>query len=151
MRCRRRHELTLDATAPLPRTHALPASFDSSVERRLAVDIRRLASGWELAREDTVVRVGSRLFYPDFTLVSARGRVLVEVVGYWTPEYLASKAEALRAVEVPMVVCVDGRHARGDLSARPGIIAYRGRVDASALVAEAERMLAPAPRNASTG
>jgi len=140
----RRHELVLDATAPLPRTHALPASSDSGVERRLAVDIRRLASGWELAREDTVVRVGSRLFYPDFTLVSARGRVLVEVVGYWTPEYLANKAEALRAVEVPLVVCVDERHARGDLSPRPGILAYRGRVDASALVAEAERMLGAA-------
>ncbi len=140
----RRHELVLDATAPLPRTHALPASSDSGVERRLAVDIRRLASGWELAREDTVVRVGSRLFYPDFTLVSARGRVLVEVVGYWTPEYLASKAEALRAVDVPLVVCVDERHARGDLSPRPGILAYRGRVDASALVAEAERMLGAA-------
>jgi predicted nuclease of restriction endonuclease-like RecB superfamily len=147
----RRHELALDATAPLPRTHALPASSDSGVERRLAVDIRRLASGWELAREDTVVRVGSRLFYPDFTLVSARGRVLVEVVGYWTPEYLASKAEALRAVEVPMVVCVDERHARGDLSPRPGVLAYRGRVDASALVAEAERMLGPETRHASGG
>jgi predicted nuclease of restriction endonuclease-like RecB superfamily len=137
----RRHELALDATAPLPRTHALPASSDSAVERRLAVDLRRLASGWELAREDTVVRVGSRLFYPDFTLVSARGRVLVEIVGYWTPQYLASKAEALRAVKVPMVVCVDERHARGDLSPGPGVLAYRGRVDVSALVAEAERML----------
>ena len=81
------------------------------------------------------------LFYPDFTLVSARGRVLVEVVGYWTPEYLASKAEGLRAVEVPMVVCVDELHACGDLSPRSGVLAYRGRVDASALVAEAERML----------
>ena len=139
-----RHQLALDATAPLPRTHALPASSDSGVERRLAADMRRLASGWELAREDTVVRVGQRLFYPDFTLVSPRGRVLVEVVGYWTPEYLASKIEALRAVEAPMVVCVDERHARGDLSPRPGVLAYRGRVDAAALVAEAERMLGAA-------
>lgn len=137
----RRNELALDATAPLPRTHALPASSDSEVERRLAADLRRLASGWELAREDTVVRVGRRLFYPDFTLIGARGRVLVEVVGYWTPEYLASKLEALRAVEAPMVVCVDERHARGDLSPRRGILTYRRRVDAALLVAEAERML----------
>jgi predicted nuclease of restriction endonuclease-like RecB superfamily len=111
------------------------------VERRLAADMRRLNAGWELAREDTVVRVGTRLFYPDFTLVSARGRVLVEVVGYWTPEYLASKAEALRAVEGPIVVCVDERHAQGELSPRRGILIYRGRIDAATLVAEAERML----------
>jgi uncharacterized protein len=142
-----RHELALDATAPLPRTHALPASTDSGVERRLAADVRRLASGWELVREDTVVQVGPRLFYPDFTLVSPRGRVLVEVVGYWTPEYLASKTEALRAVEAPMVVCVDERHARGELAPRPGLLAYRGRVDAAALIGEAERALgAPRPR-----
>ena len=137
----RRYELALDATAPLPKTHALPASYDSSVERRLAADIRRLGSGWELAREDTVVRVGRRLFYPDFTLVSPRGRVLVEVVGYWTPEYLASKVEALRAVEAPMVVCVDERHAQRELSPRRGILTYRGRIDAATLVAEAERIL----------
>jgi predicted nuclease of restriction endonuclease-like RecB superfamily len=67
--------------------------------------------------------------------------VLVEVVGYWTPEYLASKAEALRAVEAPMVVCVDERHARGELSPRRGILTYRGRIDAATLVAEADRML----------
>lgn len=48
--------------------------------------------------------------------------------------------------EVPMVVCVDVRHAPGDLSPRPGLLAYRGRVDAAALVAEAERMLGPESR-----
>jgi predicted nuclease of restriction endonuclease-like RecB superfamily len=139
-----RYILELDATAPLPRTHALPARADSEVERRLAIDLRRLRSGWELAREDTVLRVGKRLFFPDFTLVApeGRGRVLVEIVGYWDPTYLARKVEALAAVTAPIVVCVDERHATGALAARDEVLAYRkGRVDARALVAAAERLV----------
>ena len=140
-----RHELVLDATAPLPRTHALPATSDSEVERRLAIDLRRLRSQWAIAREDTVVNVGRRLFFPDFTLIAPeRGaRVLVEIVGYWDPDYLAKKVEALAAVKTPILVCVDERHATGALAPRPGVLAYRkGRVDASALIAAAETLTA---------
>jgi len=146
-----RHELVLDATAPLPRTHALPAAADSEVERRLAIDLRRLRSGWEISREDTVVRVGRRLFFPDFTLVAPEGRarVLVEIVGYWDPDYLAKKIEALAAVRTPIVVCVDERHATGALAPRHDVLAYRkGRVDAAALVAAAERLTKDSSRDA---
>ena len=139
-----RYSLELDATAPLPLLHALPKPTDSAVERRLVNDVRRLCSGWELAREDTVVRVGARLFFPDFTLRAPddRGRVLLEIVGYWDPVYLANKVEALAAVETPIVVCVDERHASGALSPGPNVLSYRaGRVDAVALLAAAERAL----------
>ncbi len=139
-----RYGLDLDAAAPLPLLHVLPKSHDSAVERRLASDVRRFHAEWELTREDTVIRVGRRLFFPDFTL-RLRGtasRVLVEIVGYWDPQYLAKKVEALAAVEVPILVCVDARHALGALSAAPTILPYRqGRVDASALIAAATQTL----------
>jgi uncharacterized protein len=139
------HVLALDASAPLPRTHALPATSDSLVEKQLAKDLRRARSGWELVREDTVVRVGRRLFFPDFTLVApgGRGRVLVEIVGYWDPTYLANKVDALAAVDTPIIVCVDERHATGALSPGPRVLPYRGnRVDAAALVRAADGALA---------
>jgi predicted nuclease of restriction endonuclease-like RecB superfamily len=139
-----RFSLELDASAPLPLLHALPKPTDSAVERRLVNDVRRLRSGWELAREDTVVRVGQRLFFPDFTLRAPddRGRVLLEVVGYWDPAYLANKIEALAAVDTPIVVCVDERHASGWLSSGPNVLSYRaGRIDVVALMAAAERAL----------
>jgi predicted nuclease of restriction endonuclease-like RecB superfamily len=126
--------LDLDATSPIGRTHALPRRTDSAVERRLVRDLRAAPGGWTIVREDTVVRVGRRLFYPDFTLASSAGRVLVEVVGYWTPEYLASKIEALAAVDVPIVVCVDERHANGPLEKRRGVITFRERVDVAELL-----------------
>ena len=131
---------SIDGGAPLPRAFSLPRDADSQLERRLAKDIRRTSDGsWNLVRESTVIRVGQRLFFPDFALHSARGRVLVEVVGYWTPEYLAAKAEALRAVDVPMVVCVDARH--GPLDARLDVLPYSKVIDAEALLARADAVL----------
>lgn len=131
--------LILDGSSPLPRTHALPLAHDSKLEARLEKDLRRLASPWRIERESAVVRAEGRLFFPDFSLVSARGRVLVEVAGFWTPEYLREKALLLREAKVPIVVCADERHARGVLASDPRVVFFRGSVDAASLVAACER------------
>lgn len=144
---RQEHELVLTSADPLPRAHALPRGTDSDVEKAVAASIRRIGPerGWELARETTVVRVGPRgLFYPDFTLVSHRGRVLVEIVGFWTPEYLAKKQLALEAIQQPIVICVDERHVTRLRVPRAGhalLVTYRDRIDAAALLDAAERAL----------
>ncbi len=134
--------LALDGSAPLPRTHAMPRAHDSELEARFEKDLRRLSTPWSIVREGGVVRVGQRTFYPDFVLASASGRVLVEVVGFWTPEYLAAKAALLRGATVPIVLCVDERHARGALVADPRVVLFRETIDAAAVVAACERALA---------
>jgi predicted nuclease of restriction endonuclease-like RecB superfamily len=139
------HLLELDAaTTPLPLVHALPKTHDSLVERRLMTDVRRSRTGWALVREDTVVRVNQRLFFPDFTLVAPDGvrRVRVEIVGYWEPKYLAEKVEALAAVQEPIVICVDRRHARGALAPRANVLPFdKGRIDVATLFATATTLL----------
>jgi len=137
------HELLLSHLDPLPRAHALPVATDSVVEKRLATDLRKIgpARGWELERESSVVRVGQSLFYPDFALVSARGKVLVEVVGFWTPEYLQKKRQALAAVTQPMVVCVALKQADALGVSGPNVVTYRDRIDAEELIRAAERAL----------
>jgi uncharacterized protein len=146
------HVLRLSGADPLPRTYALPRSFDSKIEKRLARDLKVLGPerGWRLERESAIVAtgIGGQLFYPDFTLVSEKGgRVLVEIVGFWTPDYLAKKQRALAAVHEPIVVCVDERHV-GDLgiplTSDGVVVTYRDRIDAPALLAAAERALAGA-------
>lgn len=143
------HVIRLSADDPLPRTHALPHGSDSKLERRLALDLRRIGPerGWRLERESVVVStgVGGQLFYPDFTLFSEKGaRVLVEVVGFWTPDYLAKKQRALAAVHEPIVICVDQRHV-SELGIPETVSAivlpYRDRIDAAALLDAAERAL----------
>ncbi len=75
--------------------------YDSSWERSLASDFRRqfgrdARNGWMLSRESTPIAAGDELFFPDFTLTHADGReALVEIVGFWTPEYLEAKARKI--------------------------------------------------------
>lgn len=129
----------------------MPRPHDSRLEKRLDTDIRRLASSWRIEREVAVIRTGRtpsgrmRLSFPDFALVSERGRVLVEVVGYWTPEYLASKVELLRAADVPMVLCVDERHVEtiGAVRRDPRVLTFAKRIDAAGLVDACESLLRP--------
>lgn len=128
-----------DASLPLGRAHALPRAHDSEVERRLDRDLRKLARGWSLSREADVVQVGDRLFFPDFTLVRGSDRVLVEVVGFYTREYLVKKLEALRSVTLPIIVLVDQDLACDDAEiAADVVIRYRRRPDAAQVVAAAE-------------
>ncbi len=133
--------LALDGTSPLPRTHVLPRAADSQLEARLESDLRRLGAPWRIERETAVVRAGERLFFPDFSLVSPRGRVVVEVAGFWTPEYLAAKTALLEAASMPFVMCVAERHARGSLASDPRVILFGRTIDAAALIAACERAL----------
>lgn len=92
-------------TTPLPdpsREAARQPDFDSSFERSLAREFREKIGaereGWTLRREATPVPLGEDLFLPDFTVRHEDGReALVEIVGFWTPEYLEEKLRKVRA------------------------------------------------------
>lgn len=134
--------LALDGGAPIPRTHALPRMHDSKLESRLDTDLRRCGGRFRLIREADVVRMGGgRVFFPDFALDSDRGRVVVEVAGFWTPEYVASKLAMLRAVRVPFVMCADRRTSPPELQCDPRVVLFDGAVDAAALLARCEAVL----------
>ncbi len=103
----------VDHTSPLASQHEDPLlkRCDSAVEARLLADIVALAPDFEVLREASVVQVGARFMVPDFVLRSRPcGRqVAVEIVGFWTPKYLAHKVAALQAVAgfAKWIVCVD--------------------------------------------
>jgi predicted nuclease of restriction endonuclease-like RecB superfamily len=87
------------------------ARYDSEWERSLATDFRKRfgaeRSGWTLHRETTPVDVAGELFLPDFTLRHADGReALVELVGFWTPEYLEAKVRKITAAGLDHLVLV---------------------------------------------
>jgi hypothetical protein len=85
--------------------------YDSAWERSLAADFRRrfraAPRGWRLSREATPVMAGAELFLPDFTLRHADGReALIELVGFWTPEYLETKAHKVTAARLDHLILV---------------------------------------------
>jgi hypothetical protein len=78
-----------------------PDEFDSSVEEAFATkwgqDPRE---GWLLDREGEILNRGQKVFVPDFVFRHEDGcTILLEIIGFWTPEYLKAKEETLRQFE----------------------------------------------------
>ena len=71
--------------------------FDSSVEEEFASKWgEEPREGWRLVREGEILHKDQKVFIPDFLFVHESGtRAMMEVVGFWTPEYLQAKRETL--------------------------------------------------------
>ena len=124
---------------------APPVPFDSRLEQRFARDISRLAPEWDLVREPEPLRAGGTLIFPDFLLrnrLHPRRSVLIEIVGFWTPQYLTAKLEKLRQTDAVCLLCIDADRAcaLGDLPPHLPVLRFRRRLDAAAVLREAERL-----------
>jgi predicted nuclease of restriction endonuclease-like RecB superfamily len=52
-----------------------------------------------------VLDLGAEVMIPDFAIEHPNGRrVILEIVGFWTPEYLTEKLEKIRAADVDNLV-----------------------------------------------
>jgi uncharacterized protein len=125
---------------------APPALYDSRLEERFARDVARLAPDWDLLREPEPLRSGTTLIFPDFLLrhrLHSERQILIEIVGFWTPEYLAAKLEKLRQADLPVcLLCVDEDRAcaTADLPPHLPVVHFRRRIDAAAVLREVERL-----------
>ena len=75
-----------------------PEAFDSSVEEAFAAKWGgEKRNGWSLVREGEILHQQQKTFVPDFVFRHDDGRsAMLEIVGFWTPEYLQAKLETLR-------------------------------------------------------
>jgi len=70
--------------------------FDSALEEKFARKFGTERDGWKLERETEALVKGQKVFLPDFVFRHQDGAVVYfEIVGYWTPEYLAAKWKTL--------------------------------------------------------
>ncbi len=77
-----------------------PKLFDSSLEEGFACKFGETRGGWRLRREAMLLEAGERIVVPDFAFTHEDGtEVALEIVGYWTPEYLAAKFAKLSRVK----------------------------------------------------
>jgi uncharacterized protein len=89
-----------------------PEEFDSDIESEFA---RKWGGeprdGWSLAREADILHSDQRVFVPDFTFRHTDGRqVLLEIVGFWTEDYLTAKLRTLRLFSsTPILLAVAER------------------------------------------
>lgn len=82
-----------------------PALFDSKLEETLARKFGPARDGWRLTREAMILEAGEALVVPDFLFTHEDGtEVALELVGYWTPEYVREKFDKLAGVRAPNLI-----------------------------------------------
>jgi hypothetical protein len=90
--------------ARIQETDAEGAVYDSTLEQMFG----SLSLGsWKIKREPTILKAGKQAFIPDFALQRDSIKVYLEIVGFWTPEYLEKKIEKLKQVKEPVILLID--------------------------------------------
>lgn len=112
-------------------------AYDSKLEERFAKDFGKLALDWEIIREPEAAAVPGGWIFPDFLLRHRRDperRALLEIVGFWTPEYLRHKLDTLRQANLGRIIlCIDAARncADEDLPEQADVVRYKRRVPAA--------------------
>lgn len=121
--------------------------YDSKLEEQFSLAFRKLAPDFDLVREPEALRAGAHLIFPDFAIfrrTNPARRVLLEIVGFWTPEYLEKKLERLRAAEVAnLILCIDESLdcAGRSFPNASRVLRYKRKIDAMAVLRVVEAML----------
>ncbi|HEY2584637.1 MAG TPA: DUF790 family protein [Tepidisphaeraceae bacterium] len=113
-----------------------PEEFDSSVEEAFAAAFGPERAGWRLTREGAILHEAQVTFVPDFMFRHADGRqAFLEIVGFWTPQYLQKKRETLRRFrQHRILLAVAEKTLRGKQGNTDGVIAYRKAIDPEAVL-----------------
>jgi len=83
--------------------------YDSSTEERFSRSFLSHNTGWVLRREPEPLIAGTHVLIPDFCFEKDGVKVYLEVMGFWTPEYLERKVSKLNSIAtgIDMVIAAD--------------------------------------------
>jgi predicted nuclease of restriction endonuclease-like RecB superfamily len=132
----------LDSEAGYRSHIAAPADFDSQVESDLAARWGDVREGWKLVRDAGILQYGQTTFVPDFKLRHEDGReVMLEIVGFWTPEYLAAKRETIKKFRDHRILLAIPVKTAKENARESGAIVYRTKIDPDEVVRAANDSL----------
>jgi predicted nuclease of restriction endonuclease-like RecB superfamily len=127
--------------------------FDSQLERDFAADFQkafeRHSHDWQLTRADAVISLErNEVMIPDFTLRNpnaADGREIhLEIVGFWTPEYLSKKIAKATAAGASgnLILAVSKQLALGEEGAKElNVLWFSKKLPADAVIARADSLV----------
>lgn len=130
MQGKRIYDFTLDDTKRIfsIETNADLETFDSTIEKEFSL---LSFNGWLARREPAVLKAGQYAFIPDFSLERNGIRIYVEIVGFWTPEYLRNKIQKINQLKEKenMIIIVDKNLAcSGSEFKTENLIFYDGKI-----------------------
>lgn len=116
-----------------------PKQYDSRIEERFAREFRQLAPDWDVVREPEPIPADDTLIFPDFALEHRSNpsrRWFLEIVGFWTPDYLTRKLARYRSARLSnLILCIDESRNCAEAELPPGarVVRFRRWVDAAAV------------------
>lgn len=81
--------------------------YDSIVEADFGSRFQALKTKWIMKREPEPLIVGKHVMIPDFSFERDNLKIYMEVVGFWTTDYLLRKIKKLKEIKVKMLIAVD--------------------------------------------
>ena len=111
--------------------------YDSALERTFASEFSDFEEKfgsergkWRLTREEQVLVLDGSVMIPDFLLVHTQDeqrRILIELVGFWSPRYLKTKIAKVQAAQCPnllLLVYENLKVTREDFGKIPGELLF---------------------------
>ena len=87
---------------------------ENPLAEKLKTSWAKAASNWILEESHEVIDLGESAFAPDFVLTGADGRrVYLEVMGFWTPEYLTARLQQFTRAKFNDFIMVVSEDLRG--------------------------------------
>jgi hypothetical protein len=119
-----------------------PDEFDSTLEESFAKKFGFKRSGWQLVREGEILHLHQKTFVPDFTFRHEDGtEVLLEIVGFWTPEYLAHRRNTLQQFRHHQIlIAVPEKSLREGATAGENVLVYKTTLKPAPLMEALERI-----------
>jgi predicted nuclease of restriction endonuclease-like RecB superfamily len=88
-------------------TRHFAESYDSAVEEDFANRFQALNSDWQLKREPEPITADRHVLIPDFSFERDGTKRYMEIVGFWTTEYLLRKIDKLKKTKERIILAVD--------------------------------------------
>ena len=122
--------LELDSLSGLSSQASAGPAFDSKIEEAFAAKwiATPETAPWQLHRETEILHAGQTVFFPDFVFEHPDGRrALLEIIGFWTPEYLRHKQAVLSQFKNEHIILAVARSVRDKFEASEShrIIEYK--------------------------
>jgi uncharacterized protein len=144
----RKQEFVLDDQCGLVSHYKDQTLYDSLLEETFAKRFEKAKTEWEMERETEIVNLKETVMIPDFAFRHPDGRTaLLEIMGYWRPEYLRRKLEKLRkAKRKDLIVAVSGNlnvDEEDFVEVPGGVFFFKERIQPKDVVAELEKIEPP--------
>lgn len=107
----RTSQFSLDSDCGLVSHYPPGKPYDSMLEASFAKRWQKTKTDWKLEREIDLIPIPGSVMIPDFRLVHPDGRtLLLEIVGYWRPEYLRKKfSQVQKADRTDLILAISER------------------------------------------